>query len=143
LALCIVLVGVVALIQDSWPSALLHRGKFHTLFGILLWIWVVTRFYAYQSQPARLPADLRAFSRNCSRRVFLLLYLLMFLRLIIGICRDTAHPMHFALEDFQVYLASGCIALLTIRLLAALCRYAALHHAPVPAVLIQRNGRLT
>jgi cytochrome b561 len=138
-----VLVGIFALVQDSWPSALLHREMLHVLFGVMLWTWVVTRFYAYQVQPARLPADLRALSRTLSRRVFLLLYLMMFLRLIIGICRDMAHPMPLPLADFRVYLACGCIALVTIHLLAALCRYAAAHHPPVPTVLIQRNGRLT
>jgi cytochrome b561 len=137
------LVGILALMQDSWPIALLHRDVLHVLFGVLLWIWVVARFYAYQFRSARLPTDLRALARNLSRRVFLLLYAMMFLRLIIEICRDASRPMSLALADFQVYLAAGCIALVTIHLLAALCRYAAAHQTPVSMVLSQRNGRLT
>ena len=143
LAPLVVLAGILALLQDSWPNSLLHRGKLHALFGILLWIWVVMRFYAYQHQPQRLPGDVREFSRGLSRRVYLLLYLMMCLRLMIAICRDTAQPMHWAPGDFQAYLASGCVALVTIHLLAALCRYIADHHAAAPLVLIQRNGRLT
>jgi cytochrome b561 len=129
----VVLAGILALVQDSWPLAFLHHGHFHVLFGALLWLGVVMRFYAFQiqGQSHRLPADLRAFSRDLSRRVYLLLYLLMLLRLIIGMSRDTLHPMRLVADDFQVYLACGGIALVTIHLLAAVSRHFAVQKARV------------
>jgi cytochrome b561 len=139
----VVLIGILALVQDSWPHALLHHGQFHVLFGALLWIGVVMRFYAFQNQSHRSAADLRAFSRGLSRRVYLLLYLLMLLRLIIGMSRGPLHPVRWVADDFQVYLACGGIALVTIHLLAAVSRYFAQKQARVALAVIQRNGRLT
>lgn len=116
----VVLIGILALVQDSWPRALLYHGQFHALFGALLWIGILMRFYAFQNRPQRLAAEVRAFSRDLLRRVYLLLYLLMLLRLLIWICRNTLEPVRLMPQDFQVYLAFGGMALVTIRLLAAL-----------------------
>jgi cytochrome b561 len=97
----------------------------HVLFGALLWICVVARFYRRVHRgPFMPPNDLRALVRTLSRFVYLVLYLLMFFRIAIAILRSAPHQTVFgALDDFQGYLAGGIIALGTIRALAALYRY--------------------
>jgi cytochrome b561 len=97
----------------------------HVLFGALLWICVVARFYRRVRQaPSMLPNELRALVRTLSRFVYLVLYVLMFFRIAIGIMRGAPHQPIFApAEDFQGYLAGGLIALATIHALAALYRY--------------------
>jgi cytochrome b561 len=130
LAPFVLLVGILGVIHDSWPGPLPHRGNLHVLFGILLWICVVARFYGRMHQtPRMLLADIRPFSRHLARLVYLLLYVLMFCRLITDVaCAAPPGAILRAGEDFQSYLACGVLALVTIHVLAALC---------------QRNGRLT
>ncbi len=129
LAPLVVLVGILGVIHDSWPGSLPHRGNLHVLFGVLLWICVVARFYGRMHQtPRMLLADLRPFTRHLAHLVYLLLYVLMFCRLIMDVA--SAAPPGAILragEDFQSYLAYGVLALVTIHALAAFC---------------QRNGRL-
>jgi len=132
----VVCVGVISLVKDSWLSPLPHRGNLQVLFGILLWLCVVERFYSRLTSAPRLSmTDIRPLSRHLSHLVYLLLYGLMLVRLIIDLC---AAPHHASLhpEDFQSYLVSGVLALITIHLLAAWCRH--LHGNE-----LQRNGRLT
>jgi cytochrome b561 len=116
LQLSVLGVGLLGLIHDSWAApAAASRIGFHTLFGVLLWVSVVALFYRrVRRAHCLLPIDIRVFSRHLSRLVYLLLYVLMFCSLIIGILR--AAP-----QDFRSYLASGCVALVTIQALAALC----------------------
>ena len=127
--LLVVLVGILSVIHDSWPGSLPHRGNLHVLFGVLLWLWVVARFYGRMHRaPGMVLADIRPFSRHLAHLVYLLLYGLMFCRLIMDVA--TAAPPGAVLradEDFQSYLAYGVLALVTIHALAA--------HS-------QRNGRL-
>jgi cytochrome b561 len=103
----------------------------HVLFGALLWICVVARFYRRVHQAASmLPDELRALVRTLSRFIYLLLYILMFFRIATGIVRGAPHQPIFApAEDFQGYLAGGLIALATIHALAALYRYFCFHGA--------------
>jgi cytochrome b561 len=143
LAAMVIAVGILSQIRDSWPSPLPHRGSLHALFGILLCLCVVERFYArFHRGPRMSIADIRPLSRHLSRLVYLLLYLLMFLHLVIV----SAAP-HRALlsspEDFQSYLACGVLALVMIQALAALCHHLVVHGEQLSLGLVQRNGRLT
>jgi cytochrome b561 len=142
----VVVVGILALTQDSWPIPLLHGADLHALFGVLLWVAVVARFYRRLRQsPRMLPTDIRAFSRHLSRLVYLLLYVLMFIDLLIGTLRGVLkHTVIGAAEDFQSFLGYGLVALITIHGLAALCRQFVTYESAVsPVVMAQRNGRLT
>jgi hypothetical protein len=152
-ALLVLVVGQLGLIQDSLPKpAPASWMNLHILFGALLWVCVVARFYRGMRQaPRMLPAEIHALSRQLSRLVYLLLYVLMFFGLIIGIVRAALHdPIVGGAENFQSYLVGGLAALVTIRALAALCYRFVIRGqlvirdgmgAPVEAV--QRNGRLT
>jgi cytochrome b561 len=125
----VMLVGILGVIHDAWPGFLPHREDLHALFGILLWICVVARFYRRVHQVPRLGiADIRPFSRHLSRLVYLLLYILMFCRLIMDVACAAPRGAMRAGEDLQSYLAYGVLALVTIHMLAA---------------RLQRNGRLT
>ena len=97
----------------------------HVLFGALLWICVIARFYRRARRaPSMLPNELRTLVRTLSRFVYLVLYGLMFFRIAGGILRSAPHrPIFGPVEDFQGYLAGGLIALATIHLLAALYRH--------------------
>jgi hypothetical protein len=114
LTLPTIIAGIAAVVHDSLAnSAPVSYLNLHALFGVLLWVSVVARFHRRMHQsPRMLPIDIREFSRHLSRLVYLLLYILMLVRLIIG---SPAAP------DFQGYLGYGLIALITIRVLAAVC----------------------
>lgn len=144
-ALLVLVVGLLGLIRDAWPIPLRHSGILHALFGVLLWVCVVARFYRRVHQsPSILPEDIRVIARELSRLVYLLLYVLMFFCLSIGILRAAPHrPILESAEDFQSYLAYGLFALATIRALAAARQYFAVHGEGARVGLGQRNGRLT
>jgi cytochrome b561 len=110
----------------------------HALFGALLWGSVVTSFYRRVHRTPHMPAiELRASSRLLSRRVYLVLYVAMFFHLAIGsLGAPPHHPIPARAEDFQSYLAWGCVTLITIHVLAAL-------YSASPVNWLQRNGRLT
>jgi hypothetical protein len=112
----------------------LIRGNLHVLFGTLLWICVVARFYRRVSQALpRLPDDMRTLVRELSRLVYLLLYVLMFFRIAIDVMRTAPRrPILGPVEDFQSYLACGLIALATIHALAALYRHFLIRGVPAP-----------
>ena len=113
--------GFLGLIQDSWAgSAAASSLHCHALFGALLCGSVMARFYFGARRPLHGPAiDIHVFSRRLSRRVYLVLYVLMFFRISIDILRGEPHrSMLRAAEDFQSYLACGCVALVTIHILA-------------------------
>jgi cytochrome b561 len=130
-ALLVLVVGQLGLIQDSLPKpAPASWMNLHVLFGALLWVCVVARFYrSVRRTPRMLPAEVRALSRQLSRLVYLLLYALMFFALIIGILGAALHgtivrgTIVGAAENFQSYLVGGLAALVTIRALAALCHH--------------------
>jgi cytochrome b561 len=144
-ALLVLVVGLLGLIRDAWPIPLRYSGSLHALFGALLWVCVVARFYRRVNQsPSILPEDIRVIVRELSRLVYLLLYVLMFFCLSIGILRAAPHrPILESAEDFQSYLAYGLFALATIHALAAARQYFAVHGVGAPVGLGQRKGRLT
>jgi cytochrome b561 len=130
-ALLVLGVGLLGLIADTGTVPLPHRGNLHVLFGALLWTYVVARFYGrLRRSPRMQPADIRAFSRHLSRLVYLLLYLLTFFNLAAGFLRAAPHSAFLArAADLQSYLVCGFGALITIRVLAALCHHSVIHGA--------------
>jgi cytochrome b561 len=134
-ALLVLVVGLLGLIADTWTLPLPHRGNLHVLFGALLWAYVLARFYGrLRRSPGMQPDDIRAFSRHLSRLVYLLLYLLAFFNLAIGFLRAAPHSTFMArAENFQIYLVFGLGALITIRVLAALCHRSVTHGVGSPS----------
>ena len=146
LGVLVLMAGLLGLIHDSWPIPLGATGSLHALFGALLLIFVVARFYRHAHRtPRMLPADIRALSRHLSRTVYLLLYVLMFFDLTIGILPGTPHhrAIYGPAVEFQSYLAYGFLALVAIRALSALYPNIVVHQGSVPIDTVQRNGRLT
>jgi cytochrome b561 len=133
-ALLVLVVGLLGVIADTWIIPLPHRGNLHVLFGALLWASVVARFYGrLRRSPRMQPADIRVFSRHLSRLVYLLLYILAFFNLAIGFLRAAPHSTFLArAEGFQSYLVWGFVALITIRVLAALCHHSVIHGVKSP-----------
>jgi cytochrome b561 len=138
MALLAVLVGVFGLVHDSWLATALTSGsRLHVLFGLLLVGLVVARFYWWlkHSPPAQ-KADIRRFSRQLSRLVYLVLYLVIGAKQIIGIVNfmwhggildfgllldnDSAQDLgiYKSTADFRAILVCGLIALVLIRGLA-------------------------
>ena len=113
--------GLLGLIHDSWAgSAAAASLHCHALFGALLCGSVMARLYFGVRRPLRGPAiDIHVFSRRLSRQGYLVLYVLMFFSMAIDILRGEPHrSMLRAAEDFRSYLACGCVALVTIHILA-------------------------
>jgi hypothetical protein len=137
----VVCVGVISLVHDSWLTPLPHRGNFQALFGVLLWLCVVQRFYERLVLAPRMSmADIRSSSRLLSRRVYLLLYGLMLVRVIIDLCAAPHHPPLHAPRDFQGYLLCGVLALLTIHVLAAWGRHLVTSAAGTPLGFSETAG---
>ena len=125
LALAVVSVGILGVLHDSRAQS--HSAScmvLHALFGALLWISVVARFFRRLRQsPRMLPIDVREFSRGLSRLVYLVLYVLMFSSLVAGALSGA--PRHANVGpagDFQGYLGYGVLAIATIHALAAMYR---------------------
>jgi cytochrome b561 len=115
--------GIAAVVHDSLANgAPASYMNLHALFGVLLWAGVVARFHRRLHQaPRMLPIDIREFSRHLSRLVYLMLYILMLVSLIIGAVTYIWRNRSPEASDFQAYLGYGLIALITIRVLAAVC----------------------
>jgi cytochrome b561 len=123
-AMLVISVGVQGLVDNSWLRKLAESWiNIHALFGILLGILVIARYeWIVRRSPPRLPSDIRELSRHLSRTVYLMLYL------VIGIseCLGTANLAQGGSDtqafdprdDFQVFLASGLVALAIVRILA-------------------------
>jgi cytochrome b561 len=93
--------------------------NFHALFGLLLWIMVIVKF-RQRARSSNLvhTADFCRLSRELSRAVYLLLYAVFGADQII---RAVSHPaIPQPRENLRDLLAYGIIALVTIRVLAAL-----------------------
>jgi len=121
-------VGATCLLLESWPMGPEYpKAVVHVLFGLLLCGLVVARFnWWIQRCPPNDALDIRRFSRELSRMVYLILYLVIGLQLIIrirGYLQDDHHiahglnPLRPALND-QAFLVSGLLALVLIRVLA-------------------------
>jgi hypothetical protein len=122
-ALLVVLTGVLGLLHDTWPAEFLTAGvHFHLLFGVLLASWVVSCFYWRVRLSASLPvSDIRKLSRHLSRWIYLLLYALFGIKQIMALVSN--QPLLVSATQLQVYLGSGLLALILVRVLAAFGPY--------------------
>jgi cytochrome b561 len=139
IALLAVAVGVLGLLGASWLRQMLESWiNIHALFGLLLCGLVSARYrWCVIHSPPMLPTDIRQLSRHLSRIVYLSLYLVIGLREIIGILNSVWHggvvdfnlfderfrngPDHAGWnpkDDFQLFFASGLLALIFVRVLA-------------------------
>jgi cytochrome b561 len=120
----VVIVGIAGVVHDSLARSVpASYINLHALFGALLWVSVVARFQRRLRQsPRMLPGEIREFSRHLSRLVYLMLYILMFASLITGALTCTWRTDCVVPPDFQGYLGYGFFALITIHVLAAMCR---------------------
>jgi hypothetical protein len=135
LAIVVFVVGVFGQLHDSWANPTQSSGfNVHALFGFLLCGSIVVRFFgrlAGFASPAPLsPQEVGALTRRLTRLVYLLLYSLLGAKEIVGIVKSLRQGgaiMH--LEDFQIYLAYGLLALIIIRICGATETYAGLRRA--------------
>jgi cytochrome b561 len=139
LAMLAVAVGVLGLMDASWPRKMLGSCFIiHALFGLLLCGLVLARYqWCVEHSAPTLPADVRELSRHLSRIVYLFLYVVIGVRLSISIVNSLWHggAVDFNLFDerfrqrldtkgfdprnaFQQFVASGLFALVFVRILA-------------------------
>ena len=134
--LAAVATGVMGLLGASWPRQALESWiNIHVLFGLLLCGLVVARYrwcIGYWSS-----GDARGLSRHLSRIVYLVLYLVVGIREFIAILNRLFQggepgfglfdghsglgPDHFGWnpgDAFQLFFASGLLALIFVRFLA-------------------------
>lgn len=131
-ALPISIAGVAGLVHDSWPQSVLESwSHLHAVYGLLLCAMVIARFQKHVRSVGLQEADIRAFSRQLARAVYLLLYVLFAASQLMAVGvfwwnRGTLGALHPAVpqppENLRDYLAYGICALLTIHVLAALQR---------------------
>lgn len=129
LTLPVCVVGMAALLQDSWPDAHIPPGtNLHAIFGALLWLMVVAKFgHASLAGPQLSAAAVHELCRRLSRQVYLLLYLLFGVSQMVRIAAllwnsgdpGAAHPAILPPpENLRDYLAYGVLAVLTVHALA-------------------------
>ena len=139
MALLLVLVGTAGLIVHSWVRQVVESWiNIHLLFGSLLSGWVMVRYrLLVKKSTGMFPSDVRAIARQQSRIVYLVLYAVIGVRLCIGIVSSMWHggAPDFSLfdervfngpdtkafdpkDDFQLFLASGILALIVVRVIA-------------------------
>jgi cytochrome b561 len=131
-ALPISIAGVAGLVHDSWPQSVLESwSHLHAVYGLLLCAMVIARFQKHVRSVGLQEAEIRAFSRQLARAVYLLLYVLFAASQLMAVGvfwwnRGTLGALHPAVqqppENLRDYLAYGICALLTIHVLAALQR---------------------
>ena len=139
--LLVVVIGVLGLLEGSWLRQMLESWiNIHALFGLLLCGLVIARYqWRVEQSPRMKPTDTRELSRHLSRIVYLVLYVVIGVREIIGIVNSLWHggSVDFNLfderfrngpdragwnpkDDFQLFIASGLVALIFVRALT--CR---------------------
>jgi len=109
--------GIIGQLVDSrtYPSHTVS-AEMHVLFGGALCAAVVTHFYqGMKHAPLASPQEIARFSRDLSRKIYLLMYVLLGLCIAMGLDR----PQPQAAEGFRDYLIGGVLALILIRVLAA------------------------
>jgi cytochrome b561 len=140
-AVVAVAIGVLGLLHGSWPKPVLDSWNcVHVLFALLLCGLVLARCrWHVKHSPQMLPADIHGLTRHLSRTVYLLLYAVIGVREIVGIVSSLRHggSVDFNLfdqrfrngpdyagfnprDDFQLFIASGLVALIFVRILT--CR---------------------
>jgi cytochrome b561 len=139
LTMLAVAVGVLGLMDASWPRKMLDSCfNIYAMFGLLLCGLVLARYqWCVEHSAPMLPADVRELSRHLSRIVYLFLYVVIGVRLSISIVSSLWHggAVDFNLfderfrhgpdgmafdprDDFRHFIASGLFALVFVRVLA-------------------------
>src|ERR1700728_3055769 len=101
-ALVVVVIGILGLLDGSWPRQMLESWiNIHALFGLLLCGLVFSRcWWRVKHSPRMLPADIRELSRHLSRIVYLLLYVVVGLSQLISILNSI---WHVGAVDFNLF----------------------------------------
>jgi hypothetical protein len=133
LAMPAVLIGTLGVLQDSWRSqAPLGWANMHTLFGAVLCVTVIAQFlWQIAHVSARSAQGALAYARRQSREVYCLLYCLVAIKEIQYLLgsvapRGGAATMADAMKGMQCYLVYGIVALVAIRVMAALHEFRAI-----------------
>jgi cytochrome b561 len=114
--------GVIGLTYDSWLKGIpVSWISVRTLFALLLWGFVIARFYWRVKHSWPMPlVDIRELSRAVSRIVYLLLYVVVGINQLLGMRQVIWYGGAFEpAEGLQPYLVYGLVALIIIRVLAA------------------------
>jgi hypothetical protein len=109
--------GIIGQLVDSrtYPSHA-ASAELHALFGLGVCAAVFTHFYeGMKHAPRATSEEIARFARAITRKIYLLLYVLLGLRIAMGLDR----PQPQAAEGFRDYLIGGVLALVLIRVLAA------------------------
>ena len=127
-------IGVLGLLErpGKLPPS---RGwiDIHALFGVALSLGVIVLFAWYASHHAFTSArSIADFARRLSRRVYLLLYALAGIKETTFLIATPHLSLADAMKVLQPYVICGVFALLTIRLLAALCHFYVIRRNPEP-----------
>ena len=102
MAVLIVVVGVLALLHDSWPRrSQAFWINLHALIGLTLWALIVVRLgWRRMHPPPALPPEIGVLPRTLSYAVHLLLYLLVLVTPLVGIVTFIWHGRAF---DFGLF----------------------------------------
>lgn len=138
-ALLVVFVGTAGLIAHSGVRQVVESWiNIHLLFEVLLCGWVAVRYrLLVKNFPRMSSSEVRGFARQQLRIVYLVLYAVVGLRLGIGLVSFmwpggaaklsllSAHAFNGPdakafdpRDDFQLFLASGLLALVVVRVIA-------------------------
>jgi hypothetical protein len=113
----VLVLGVLGQWVDSrtFPAQIVST-EIHALFGLILCAAVFTHVTKSLSHASSTNVqDIARFSRSLSRKIYLLMYLLLGLRIALGMDRSFAQPA----EGFRDYLIGGILALVLVRVLSA------------------------
>jgi hypothetical protein len=125
IAVSIAAMGVLGVLQQpgKLPSA---RGwsDIRGLFGAALLLGVIVLFAWHASHPAFACAkSITDFARRVSRQIYLLLYALAGIKMIAFLMAKPQLSLADAMKAMQSYAIYAVLALLTIRVLTALCHF--------------------
>jgi cytochrome b561 len=138
----VVVVGVLGLLHDSWPTKPTQRFwiNIHAILGLLLWFTLMARFrWRRRHPPPPLSESVGPFSRRTGALLHFSLYALLFVTPIVGIITFVYHgrvfdfgifKIDFAIksnraifrptEDLHGYMAYAIFALAAVHALTAL-----------------------
>jgi cytochrome b561 len=117
----LVVLGAIGLTYDSWLKGIpVSWISVRTLFALLLWSFVIARFYWRVKHSWPMPlVDIRELSRTLSRTVYLLLYVVVGINQLLSMRQVICYGAAFEpAEGLQPYLVYGLVALIIIRILA-------------------------
>jgi cytochrome b561 len=124
-AISIAAVGVLGVLQPPVTDGSSHGWiDVHALFGAVLLLGVMVLFGWHASHRAFTCArSVAIFARRLTRQVYLLLYALAALKEVACLMTSPEPVLAEAMKSLQCYVAYGGFALLSIKVLAALCHF--------------------